>query len=117
MIGNCFNRDCNEELRYLRQGSVYQLDTCIGQKDRSEFFWLCPACSRTFKLVSDRTGLPVLAPCNARPDCPQRSSRVRQVLRGVTQERSLVRIECREARRNPCAAPLKGTVHAMLSKY
>jgi hypothetical protein len=24
MIGHCFNPQCNEELRYLRQGSVYQ---------------------------------------------------------------------------------------------
>ena len=62
MIGNCFNRECNEELRYLRQGSVYQLDTCAGQKDRSEFFWLCLACSRTFKLVSDRDRAPRSGP-------------------------------------------------------
>ena len=30
MIGHCFNPDCNEELRYLRKGTVYQLETGLG---------------------------------------------------------------------------------------
>jgi hypothetical protein len=88
MIGNCFNPECNEELHYLRQGSVYQLESGPGQKQHSEFFWLCPACSCTFKVASDDSGMPILAPCSAKPDCRQRCSRVRRVLTGLTQEHS-----------------------------
>ncbi len=56
MIGHCFNPDCKEELRYLRQGSVYQLETGFGREFHWEFFWLCPICSITFKVSSDDKG-------------------------------------------------------------
>ena len=59
MIGHCFNPECNEELRYLREGSVYQRETGIGQEFHSEFFWLCPLCSSALKLASDDNGEPV----------------------------------------------------------
>ena len=43
MIGLCLNPECNEELRYLRQGSVYAWENGVAP-EHSEFFWLCPAC-------------------------------------------------------------------------
>ncbi len=66
MIGYCFNSACNQELRYLRQGSVYQLETGAGRMFHSEFFWLCPNCSSRFEIGSDGNGLPLLAPCGSK---------------------------------------------------
>ena len=62
MIGHCFDPVCKKELRYLRQGSVYQLGTGSGRTFHSEFFWLCSDCSSTFQLTSNDTGVPLLAP-------------------------------------------------------
>lgn len=89
MIGNCFNPDCNEELRYLRQGSVYQMESGEGREFHSEFFWLCPACSTTFKVSSDDKGMPLLSPADFNDDCYQRCCRVRRVLRGVLRDASV----------------------------
>ncbi len=86
MIGNCFNPKCNEELPYLRQGSVYQWETGVAQDFHSEFFWLCPACSPEFRLVSDRDGEPSLAPATLKDQWGRRDSRIRRVLRGVVEE-------------------------------
>jgi hypothetical protein len=83
MIGYCFNPECNEELRYLRQGSVYQRETGTAQDFRSEFFWLCPACSPLFKVTSDHDGEPSLAPAALRDERVRRNSRIRRVLRDV----------------------------------
>jgi hypothetical protein len=83
MIGYCFNPVCNRELRYLRQGSVYQWETGVGQKFHSEFFWLCPDCCSQFELIFDPEGLPLLAPCGAKREGRQGCSRIRRVLRGV----------------------------------
>ena len=89
MIGHCFNPDCNEELLYLRQGSVYQLETGVGRKFHSEFFWLCPVCSITFKVSSDDKGVPLLATYGSNDDQHQRSCRVRRVFRGVLEGSSV----------------------------
>jgi hypothetical protein len=86
MIGHCFNPACNKELRYLRQGTVYQWETGIGRDFHSEFFWPCPNCSSTFELASDENGGPLLAPWGARGEVHPRRSRIRRVLRGVLQE-------------------------------
>jgi hypothetical protein len=83
MIGHCFNPKCKRELRYLRQGSVYQWERGIAQDFQSEFFWLCPACSRIFKVVSGHDGRPSLAPAALKSECGGRGSRIRRVLRGV----------------------------------
>ena len=83
MIGHCFNPECNEELRYLRQGSVYQREIGAAQDFRSEFFWLCPACSPLFKVTSDHDGEPSLAPTAFADERGRRSSRIRRVLRDV----------------------------------
>jgi hypothetical protein len=62
MIEHCFNPQCNQEFRYLGQGSVYQWERGSGQDFRLEFFWLCPACAAAFRLTSDARGIPSLAP-------------------------------------------------------
>ena len=86
MIGNCFNPKCKQELRYLRQGSVYQREAGAGVEFHSEFFWLCPNCSALFKIASDEQGEPLLAPYDARGDGDQRAYRIRRVLRGLLQK-------------------------------
>ena len=86
MIGHCFNRECNEELHYLRQGSVYQRETGIGQEFHSEFFWLCPTCSSVFELASDDNGKPLLVSCGTKREGDRRCSRIRRVFRGALPE-------------------------------
>ena len=88
MIGHCFNPDCNEELHYLRQGSVYQLETGLGREFHSEFFWLCPVCSASFKVSSDDKGTPLLSTSGSNEECHQMGCRVRRVLRGVLDDSS-----------------------------
>ncbi len=85
MIGHCFNPECNRELRYLRQGAVYQRETGTVKDFHSEFFWLCPACNSMFDLVSDANGEPELTPSGSRGHCAGGCSRIRKVLRGVLQ--------------------------------
>jgi hypothetical protein len=79
MIGHCFNPRCNQELRYLRQGSVYQWESGVGRDFHSEFFWLCPNCSSTFELTSDANGAPSLAPSGSKRTARLMLSRVRRV--------------------------------------
>jgi hypothetical protein len=86
MIGHCFNPACNQELHYLRQGSVYQWETGQGRDFHSEFFWLCPICSSLFEVSSDDHGLPLLAPCGAKGEGDLQFSRIRRVLRAVLQD-------------------------------
>jgi hypothetical protein len=86
MIGNCFDPACKKELRYLRQGAVYQWETGIGPEFRSEFFWLCPNCSSTFEVGSNREGVPLLAPWGQTCCGNQRCCRIKRVLRGMLQE-------------------------------
>jgi hypothetical protein len=89
MIGNCFNPACQKELRYLRQGTVYQWEKGTGPEFDSEFFWLCPRCSSTFAVSSDREGKPSLTAYGVKiernPGCPH----IRRVLRGVVHEWSV----------------------------
>ena len=86
MIGHCFNPACNKELRYLRQGSVYQLETGVGRMFHSEFFWLCPNCCSRFEVSSDGNGLPLLAPCGSKGEGHPRCSCIKRVFRGMLQE-------------------------------
>ena len=37
MIGHCFNPKCNEELRYLRHGSVYQWERALRKTSARNF--------------------------------------------------------------------------------
>jgi len=92
MIGYCFNPNCNEELRYLRQGSVYQWETGVAQDFHSEFFWLCPACSRVFKVVSDHEGGPSLGPVALKDERGRRDSRIRRVWRGAVEKSTVAQL-------------------------
>jgi hypothetical protein len=80
MIGLCLNPECNEELRYLRQGSVYAWEDGVAP-EHSEFFWLCPACSLTFQVACDENGKAVLWPKRLRIGPNRTYSRVRRVFR------------------------------------
>jgi hypothetical protein len=52
MVSQCANPDCRRELRYLRDGKVYQFVLSIktGGK-RLEHFWLCGDCSKIMILT------------------------------------------------------------------
>jgi hypothetical protein len=52
MVSHCANPDCRQELRYLREGKIYQfvLSPKIGSK-RLEHFWLCGECSKNMTLI------------------------------------------------------------------
>jgi hypothetical protein len=92
MIGHCFNPKCHEELRYLRQGSVYQWETGVAQDFHSEFFWLCPACSPVFKVVSGHEGVPSLAPVALKDERGRRDSRIRRVWRGGVEKSTVAQL-------------------------
>src|ERR1700760_5068515 len=78
MVGHCFNPECRDELRYLRQGSFYAWDSGVAP-ERSEFLWLCSACSRAFLIACDERGRPVIWPKWLRIVPYARYSRVRGV--------------------------------------
>ena len=86
MIGHCFNSECNEELRYLREGSVYQREIGDGRDFHAEFFWLCQTCSSTFNVVSDDNGSPLLVLRSFKREVDRRHSQIRRVFRGVLPE-------------------------------
>jgi hypothetical protein len=98
VIGHCFNPACNQELRYLRQGSVYQLETGVGRRYRSDFFWLCLNCSPRFEVGSDDNGLPLLTPRGSTGGANHRFSRIKRVLRGMLQECPAARFPCAASR-------------------
>ena len=85
-LGHCFNSECNQELRYLREGSVYQWESGVGREFHSEFFWLCLACSCTFKVASDENGNPLLVPSNLKREGDRRQSRIRMVFKAALPE-------------------------------
>ena len=86
MIGHCFNSECNQELRYLREGAVYQLESGVGREFHSEFFWLCPACSSIFKVASDENGNPLLVLSSLKREGDRRHFRIKRVFRAAFPE-------------------------------
>ncbi len=82
MIGNCFNPECNQELLYLSQGSVFAWESIVEGELHSEFFWLCSNCSQAFNVASGENGRPVLWPRSKRIGPDLNGSRVRRVLAG-----------------------------------
>ena len=52
MVSHCANPDCRRELRYLRDGKIYQfvLSPRTGSK-RLEHFWLCGECFKNMTLI------------------------------------------------------------------
>ena len=87
MINCCFNLACRQEFRYLLAGSLYQWETGQGAEFRSEFFWLCPACTLILKVVADETGHPAVAASSFQGIPSERCSRIRRVLAGFTPSR------------------------------
>jgi hypothetical protein len=85
MVGHCFNPECREELRYLRQGSFYAWDSGVAP-EHSEFFWLCSACSRTFLVACDGHGRPLIWPRWLRIERNPTYSRVRRVFKEFERE-------------------------------
>lgn len=61
MVKNCANPNCGKPLRYLREGRIFVFETKDGDTNgsvrRMEHFWLCGACSRTFRLEKTREGV------------------------------------------------------------
>lgn len=61
MVKHCANPKCGKPLRYLREGRIFVFETkesCgNGSVHRMEHFWLCGACSRTFRLEMTREGV------------------------------------------------------------
>jgi hypothetical protein len=60
MLSKCNNPECSQLFRYLEGGRLFLLESnpeleVIGS--RSEYFWLCPACSAsmTLRLGEDET--------------------------------------------------------------
>ena len=88
MIGRCFNPECGEELRYLRNGSVYAWESGSAHEIHVEFFWLCPTCSCTFQIACDENGRPVLEPGLRKLGFDRQGFRVRRVLVEVSQTRA-----------------------------
>jgi hypothetical protein len=82
VINCCFNPACKQELLYLRDGSLYQWETGFGVTFHSEFFWLCPKCAVTSRLVRDNEGRPILASSFLAGRQTDRTSRIRRVLAG-----------------------------------
>lgn len=81
MIDSCFNSGCGQELHYLRDGSLYEVEGGKLPNLHLEFFWLCPECSTCFTVVSDENGAAIL--CRKSSPESQKASRpyrVRRVL-------------------------------------
>ncbi len=61
MVKNCANPNCGKPLRYLREGRIFVFETKDndgeGSIRRMEHFWLCGACSQTFRLEKTRDGV------------------------------------------------------------
>ena len=79
MVGQCFNPECSEELRYFSQGSGYAWEIGNSREFHSEFFWLCSACSEAFRVASGGNRRPSLMPKSLRIGSEPKGSRVRRV--------------------------------------
>lgn len=57
MLAKCVNASCSVPFRYLEEGRLFRLESelPVGPRNRekSEYFWLCAACSRTMTLRLD----------------------------------------------------------------
>jgi hypothetical protein len=52
MVSHCANPDCRRELRYLRDGKIYQFVLFQTGSKRLEHFWLCGECFKNMTLIS-----------------------------------------------------------------
>lgn len=57
MLAKCINPVCSTSFRYLEQGRLFRLESDLplgpGNREKSEYFWLCASCSRTMTLRLD----------------------------------------------------------------
>ena len=61
MVSKCANPSCSVQLRYLREGRLFETRARVGDKCSVEYFWLCDDCSR-YSIVVKQNGGPVLVP-------------------------------------------------------
>jgi len=61
MVQHCANPKCGKPLRYLREGRIFVFETrensAEGSTRRMEHFWLCGACSKTYRLEMTSDGV------------------------------------------------------------
>jgi len=66
MLAKCFNPACLSTFKNLEQGIVFRLESpledTLTKPSRSEYFWLCTACSTEMTLRLDETGRVQAAP-------------------------------------------------------
>jgi hypothetical protein len=62
MIDNCFNPDCNRELRYLRDGRIVRIDRGSGSGATSVHYWLCGPCYISYDFSFGMDGSVALSP-------------------------------------------------------
>jgi len=63
MTAKCANPACSQPFLYFRSGRIFlieppgsQLASNAGSRKAPEYFWLCGDCSRTMRVVLDRSG-------------------------------------------------------------
>jgi hypothetical protein len=62
MIDNCFNPDCNRELRYLRDGRIVRIDRGSGSGATFVHYWLCGLCHMSYDFSFGTDGSVTLSP-------------------------------------------------------
>jgi len=73
MVNCCANPSCRTELKFLNGGDLYALERA---SESTQFFWICPACSRSLVLELGMDGN-ILANSRSRtnraphPPCPE----------------------------------------------
>lgn len=56
MVNVCYNPECRQELRYLREGRVVRIVHGDNDEARLEHFWLCGPCSQVYEFVFPTDG-------------------------------------------------------------
>jgi hypothetical protein len=94
VLSKCANPECKTPFKYLREGRLVRLSTGVSARQprvageaphaslhRSEFFWLCGACSPSFTLLYDeKAGIHLIPIASPRRDAmPQEFEGKRRV--------------------------------------
>lgn len=56
MIDRCFNKACNMELHYLRNGRVVRVIRGTSEEESVEHYWLCGKCYESYDFVFPANG-------------------------------------------------------------
>jgi hypothetical protein len=81
MISCCANPSCRVEFRFLNGGDLYALER---ELENTQFFWVCPACSRYLVLELDLDGsvsAEIRSRTNRAPHPPRPTSYLKLVYR------------------------------------